>query len=82
MARLNQLQKIKPNTMTQEQRQIIFNCIVITKCGANQDILNLNDEQLLNELIDSCQGLHDNYWQSFDEINNLKSRYNQLINNF
>jgi regulator of RNase E activity RraB len=68
--------------MTQEQRQIIFNCIVITKCGANQDILNLNDEQLLNELIDSCQGLHDNYWQSFDEINNLKSRYNQLINNF
>jgi regulator of RNase E activity RraB len=68
--------------MTQEQRQIIFNCIVITKCGANQDILNLNDEQLLNELIDSCQGLHDNYWQSFDELNNLKSRYNQLINNF
>jgi regulator of RNase E activity RraB len=74
--------QIKATTMTQEQRQIIFNCIVITKCGANQDILNLNDEQLLNELIDSCQGLHDNYWQSFDEINNLKSRYNQLINNF
>lgn len=60
--------------MTQLQRQTIFDCIVITKCGANQDILNLNDDELLNKLIDSCQGLHDDYWQLINQLNDLKSQ--------
>ena len=68
--------------MTQQERETIFNCIVITKCGASPELLNLNDNDLLNELVNSCQALHEDFWQIIDQLNTSKSRNNELINNY
>jgi hypothetical protein len=68
--------------MTHEQRELIFQCLVIAKCGASEELKKLNDDQLLYELLDSCQSLHDDFWQLRDDLKRLKSINNELISYF
>lgn len=56
----------------QEQKEILFNCLVIIKGSANSDLINLTIEELLKMLEAECCDTMDIFWNLVDENKKLK----------
>ena len=61
----------------QEQKEILFNCLVIIKGGASNELINLPIEKLLKMLEAECCDTMDSFWNLVDENKKLK----EIINN-
>ena len=64
--------------MTQEQKQLIFDCIVMLKGSANQSIMKLTDDEILKILEDSASDSAIAAYKYNDEIERLNNIINYL----
>ena len=64
--------------MNKEQKETIFNCLVILKGSFKNAILEKTDSEILDTLINVCLETHEDFWQLVDENKKLKERIKLL----
>ena len=60
--------------MTQEEKEILGNCLVILKGAYNMQILEKSNIQILKTLEKECLSNYDLLWRLIDENKELKKR--------
>jgi hypothetical protein len=61
----------------QEQKELLFNCLVMLKGSAETNLIDLPVEKLLDILETECASTMDIFWNLVDENKKLK----EIINN-
>ena len=67
--------------MNKEQKQIIFDCLVILKGGFKNNILEKTETEILDTLLKVCLETNEDFWNLVDENKKLKEA-NEILRNF
>jgi hypothetical protein len=67
--------------MKPEQKEIIFNCILMIKGALNNNVMNLEDSEILEMLEKNVSSTMIEFWDLIDENKKLKEA-NEILRNF